>query len=110
MAKTRKIQVTLDEAQYEQLAEIARREDKKLARVVRESIVRYCIEPAVERKRQEALQTLMALEPTPVPEDYAGWESEYARLKGGGSMTAGGVKGGGVTAGIEAPGEHDDSE
>lgn len=100
MAKTHKIQVTLDEAQYEQLAEIARREDKKLARVVRESIVRYCIEPAVERKRREALETLMALEPTPVPDHYAEWESEYAGLKGTG----------GVTAGVEASGERDDGE
>lgn len=100
MAKTHKIQVTLDEAQYEQLAEIARREDKKLARVVRESIVRYCIEPAVQRKRQEALETLLALEPTPVPDDYAEWESEYARLKGTG----------GVRGAVEAPGEHDDGE
>ncbi len=100
MAKTHKIQVTLDEAQYEQLAEIARREDKKLARVVRESIVRYCIEPAVERKRQEALETLMALEPTPVPADYAEWESEYAGLKGAG----------GVNAGVEASGERDDGD
>jgi len=88
MAKTHKIQVTLDEAQYEQLAEIARREDKKLARVVRESIVRYCIEPAVERKRREALDSLLALQPAPVPDDYAEWESEYTLLKGTGGMTA----------------------
>ena len=100
MVKTHKIQVTLDEAQYEQLAEIARREDKKLARVVRESIIRYCIEPAVERRRQEALETLMALEPTPVPDDYAAWESEYTRLKGSGGMTAG----------VEASGKRDAGE
>lgn len=87
MAKTRKIQVTLDEAQYEQLAEIARREDKKLARVVRESIVRYCIEPAASQRRQEALESLLALDPAPVPDDYATWEAEYSGAKGAGGAT-----------------------
>ena len=81
MAKTRKIQVTLDEVQYEKLAEIARREDKKLARVVRESIVRYCIEPETERKKRDAIEGLFALEPTAVPDDYATWEAEYGGRK-----------------------------
>ena len=31
----------------------------------------------------------MALEPTPVPNDYAEWESEYAGIKGSGGMRAG---------------------
>ena len=84
MAKTRKIQVTLEEAQYEELAEIARREDKKLARVVRESIVRYCIEPAAERKKRDALDSLLAIEPTPVPDDYSDWEAAYGEAKVGG--------------------------
>ena len=84
MAKTRKIQVTLDEAQYEQLAEIARRADKKLARVVRESIVRYCIEPAAERRKRDAIEELFALEPAPVPDDYADWKAEYGGRKAGG--------------------------
>jgi len=100
MAKTRKIQVTLDEAQYEQLAEIARREDKKLARVVRESIVRYCIEPATERRKQEALDGLLALEPAPVPDDYATWKAEYAGIKGSG----------GVITDVEASREDEDGE
>ena len=100
MVKTRKIQVTLDEAQYEQLAEIARREDKKLARVVRESIVRYCIEPAAERRKREALEGLLAIEPTPVPDDYATWKAEYAEIKGAG----------GVIADVEASGEGEGGE
>ncbi len=100
MAKTRKIQVTLDEAQYEQLAEIARREDKKLACVVRESIVRYCIEPAAERRKEEALAGLLAIEPTPVPGDYAAWKAEYAGIKGAG----------GVTADAETSGESENDE
>ena len=89
MAKTRKIQVTLDEVQYQQLAEIARRQDKKLARVVRESIVRYCIEPDTERRKRAAIEGLLALEPTPVPDDYATWEAEYGGRKAAAGDAAG---------------------
>lgn len=78
----------VDEDQYEQLAEIARRQGRKLASVVRESIVRYCIEPEVERRKRDALDGLLALEPTPVPRDYAAWEAEYASRKGGGEGAA----------------------
>ena len=88
MAKTRKIQVTLDEVQYERLAEIARRQDKKLARVVRESIVRYCIEPETQRKKRDAIEELLGLEPTPVPDDYATWETEYGGRKGTGGLSS----------------------
>ncbi len=88
MAKTRKIQVTLDEVQYEKLAEIARREDKKLARVVRESIVRYCIEPDALRRKQEAVEALLGVEAAPAPDDYAEWESEYSARKAAGGASA----------------------
>lgn len=82
MAKSRKVQVTLDEDQYERLAEVARRQEKKLAAVVRESIVRYCVEPEVTRRKQDALDRLLALDPTPVPDEYRDWEKEYARRAG----------------------------
>jgi len=82
VAKSRKVQVTLDEDQYERLAEVARRQDKKLAAVVRESIVRYCVEPEVTRRKQDALDRLLALDPTPVPDEYGDWEKEYARRAG----------------------------
>jgi len=55
-----------------------------LARVVRESIVRYCIEPATERKKRHAIEGLLALEPAPVPDDYADWEAEYGGRKAAG--------------------------
>ena len=45
MPKTRKVQVTLEETQYEELARIAERDGKKMAAVVRESIERYCLDP-----------------------------------------------------------------
>lgn len=81
MVKTRKVQVTLEEEQYERLAEIARRENKGLAGVVRESIERYCLAPEAERRKRAALDDLLTLEPTPVPEDYADWEREYSDRK-----------------------------
>ncbi len=80
MGKTRKVQVTLDEAQYECLREIAEREDRSLAHVVRESVVRYCVEPTERRRRQRALDRLSSVE-APVPDDYATWEREYSACK-----------------------------
>ena len=81
MPKTRKVQVTLAEEQYEALARIAHRQGKKLASVVRESIEQYCLAPETERAKRAALEALLALEPTPAPDEYAHWEREYAALK-----------------------------
>ena len=81
MAKTRKIQVTLEEARYEKLAEIARREGRKLASVVRESIEKYTLAPEAERAKREALDELFTLEPSPVPKRYADWKQEYGARK-----------------------------
>lgn len=81
MVKTRKVQVTLEPDQYERLQEVAEREGKALAAVVRESIVRYCLEPAERDRRRRALRTLTGIE-APVPEEYADWEREYSRAKG----------------------------
>jgi len=80
MAKTRKIQVTLEESQYEKLAEIAERDGKKLAAVVRESIGRYCLDPELKKAKKDALKALLAVSAAP-PEDYSSWEREYAALK-----------------------------
>lgn len=80
MAKTRKIQVTLDEAQYDTLAQIAERDGKKLAAVVRESIVEYCLGPESKKAKREALKALVA-ESAPPPDDYATWKREYSKLK-----------------------------
>jgi hypothetical protein len=81
MARVPKVQVTLDAMQYRQLVEIARRDGKKLAAVVRESVEKYCVEPERERSRQKALETLLGLPPQPVPEDYSHWERQYGALK-----------------------------
>ena len=80
MVKTRKIQVTLEEDQYEKLAEIAERDGKKLAAVVRESVVQYCLGPESRKAKREALKALVA-ESAPPPEEYADWEREYSEIK-----------------------------
>lgn len=80
MPKTHKVQVTLDGEHYERLREIAERQDKSLAGVVRESIVRYCVEPAERRRRQRALERLTSVE-APVPDEYSTWERDYSSAK-----------------------------
>ena len=79
--KTRKVQVTLDEAQYASLHRAATRNGRKLASVVREAIEQYCIEPETRRRQLEAIDDLYAMEPVPAPADWAEWEREYSRLK-----------------------------
>lgn len=80
MPKTRKVQVTLEETQYEELARIAERDGKKMAAVVRESIERYCLDPEARQAKREALEQLLSLS-APAPEDYRDWEREYSALK-----------------------------
>ena len=81
MSGTKKVQVTLEDREYEVLARIARKEGKKLAAIVRESIRRYALPPESDRCRREALEDLLSLQPTSVPADYAEWERQYGALK-----------------------------
>lgn len=81
VVKTRKVQVTLDEAQYASLHRLAARKGRKLAAVVREAIEQYCIEPETRRRQLKAIDDLYAMEPVPAPADWAAWEREYSRLK-----------------------------
>jgi hypothetical protein len=81
MATTRKVQVTLEKEEYEALIRFAHRKGKKLTAVVRESVRRYVLHPEADRGRCEALDELLALPPTPVPDDYGDWEQEYGDLK-----------------------------
>lgn len=82
MSKTRKVQVTLEADVYDRLCDIAEREHTSLAGVVRESVVRYCIEPDDRRRRERALDRLTSIR-APVPECYEDWEAEYSRRKAG---------------------------
>ncbi len=81
MTASRKVQVTFDDPQFSALERVARREKKKLAAVVRESVEKYCLEPAREQRKRQALSDLFALEPAPVPESYSEWERTYGALK-----------------------------
>lgn len=81
--KTRKVQVTLDEAQYASLQRVAVRNGRKLAAVVREAIEQYCVEPENRRRQLAAIDDLYAMEPAPAPADWAQWKREYSRLKTG---------------------------
>ncbi len=81
MLKTRKIQVTLEKEEFENLAQMARREGKKLAAVVRESIRKYSVWPETERTKRAALEELFSLPPTPVPKSCHQWKREYLALK-----------------------------
>ena len=82
MVKSKKVQVTLDEVQYEELAEIAQRKGRKLASLVRESIEQYALAPEADRSKREALEELFALDPAPAPpDDYQDWKREYGGRK-----------------------------
>ena len=83
VAKTHKVQVTLDEGQYAALARMSRRRGRKLAAVVREAVEEYCVAPEDRRRRLDAIDALYSLEPVPVPVDQEQWEREYSSLKTG---------------------------
>lgn len=78
--KTRKVQVTLEEPDYQALLRVAEREKKKLAAVVRESIEKYCVEPESARARRASLTALFSID-APVVDDHAVWERQYSSLK-----------------------------
>lgn len=75
------MQVTLEEREYKAVADIARKTERKVAAVVRESIRRYALLPEEDRERQAALLELLSLPPTPVPVNYSDWEEEYGARK-----------------------------
>ncbi len=81
MPKTRKVQITLEQDEFDNLVLISRREGKKLAAVVRESIRKYSLLPEKERTRRTALEELLSLPPTPVPQSYSRWKRDYGALK-----------------------------
>ncbi len=81
MAKTRKVQITLEETEYTTLVSLARMEGKKVAAVVRESIRKYSLSPDARRVKRKALQDLFSLPPTPVPGSYQKWKHQYGELK-----------------------------
>ena len=78
---TKKVQVLLTEEQYRELAGIAAKEDKTIGAVVREALEQTCLRKQRAREKAEAIQALLSMEATDVPEDYQEWEDQYLREK-----------------------------
>jgi hypothetical protein len=82
MAKySRKIQVLLTDQQFQDLAEIAAQQKVKLGTLVRKAIDEYYLQKKKEREIAAAVDRLLSLPETAVPEDYQEWEAEYLRGK-----------------------------
>ena len=82
MAKySKKVQVLLTEQQLKELEEIASKDHKKLGALVREAIEEYHLKKNKQRKIADAVDRLLSLPETPVPEDYQKWEAEYLEGK-----------------------------
>jgi ferritin-like protein len=79
--RSHKVQVTLDEVEYAAIRRQAEAEGRKHAAVVREAIRRYCVEPDKRRRQREALATIAALPPAPVPSSWPDWKRDYAAMK-----------------------------
>ena len=77
----RKIQMLVTEDQYRELEEIAYKEHKKLGTLVRDAVVEYHLKKDKQRRIAEAVDRLLALPETPVPEKWEEWEAEYQKKK-----------------------------
>ncbi len=76
----RKIQVLLTEDQFKNLEDVASHEGKKLGTLVREAVEEYHLKKKRQREIAEAVDRLLALPPTPVPETWEEMEEELSRL------------------------------
>ena len=81
MARSHKVQVTLNEVEYAAIRRRAEAEGLKHASVVREAIREYCVKPDRRRRQLEALEALRTMPPAPVPASWSEWKREYSRLK-----------------------------
>ena len=101
MGDARRVQVTLDARGYAAVSQIARREGKKLAAVVREAVEQYCVLPEARQRRLEAIDRLYTTGAVPAPESLPEWERQYSRLKVGLATDC--------LHTTEGPGSHEDS-
>lgn len=81
MKKSKKVQITFDPEDFDRIADIARREGKKLAGVVREAVEKYALGPEEESAKRKALEELLNVESIPPPDPYADWKREYGARK-----------------------------
>ena len=75
---TERVQTVLTKAQYERLTELAEQEKKPLSVMIREAVVERYLVKIDERKRQQALANLLALD-APV----ADWPQMEAEIEQG---------------------------
>jgi hypothetical protein len=78
----KKIQVLFSEEQFRDLEALASRDHKKLGALVREAVVEYHLKKAKQRRIAEAVDRLLALPETPVPENWEDFENELAKAHG----------------------------
>ncbi len=74
---SKKIQVLLTEKQFEDLGEIASQQKAKLGTLVRKAIEEQYLKNKKQREIAEAVDRLLSLPETPVPDNYQEWEDEY---------------------------------
>ncbi len=74
---SKKIQVLLTEKQFEDLGEIASQQKAKLGTLVRKAIEEQYLKNKKQREIAEAVDRLLSLPETPVPDNYQKWEDEY---------------------------------
>jgi predicted DNA-binding protein len=81
---TKKVQISLTEEQYRELAAIAAHEHKAIGVVVREAVEQTCLAKNKQERIRQAATELLELSKTAEiepPADYHEWEDEYSRLK-----------------------------
>jgi hypothetical protein len=76
---SKKIQVLLTEKQFEDLGEIASQQKAKLGTLVRKAIEEQYLKNKKQREIAGAVDRLLSLPETPVPDNYQGWEDEYLK-------------------------------
>jgi hypothetical protein len=81
MACIKKAQVLLTEKQYRILKKIASKTHKKPGVLIREAVEKVYMAEDRKTKIAEAVDRLLSLPPTPMPDDYRQWEKEYSKLK-----------------------------
>jgi hypothetical protein len=67
---THRLQILLDERQYQRLARHAEEQRTSVAAVIR-SAIDQAMGGDLQARRREALEALLAAEPMPVPDDWA---------------------------------------
>lgn len=74
---TRRAQVLFTEDQFRELTMLARERSQALGALLREAAVQVYLRQRRRQQKSEAVQRLLALNPTEPPADYHEWERQY---------------------------------